>query len=128
MPPAAPNAAMSNDKAPGQGAQLKATKDTIGKVGKWNAVRTDVLVREFVGQPDPLRLVLDGLAVNNGSLELLDNAAVDGIALLTSVLVSASSRPIPKKENRGLKGAGSEARLTKSSTVHFVERSTTGAE
>ena len=52
---------------------------------------TDVFVRQLVGQTDPLRLVLDRLAVHNGVLELLNDGLVDGIAL--SSLVSLAIGP-----------------------------------
>jgi hypothetical protein len=43
--------------------------------------RTDIFVRQLVGKPDSLRLVLDGLAVDDGRLELLRDTPMDGIAL-----------------------------------------------
>ena len=47
-------------------------------VGCWP---TDVLVCEFVTESDPLWLMLDGLAIDDCSLELLHNGPMDGIAL-----------------------------------------------
>lgn len=42
---------------------------------------TDILVLQFVSQSDSLRLMLDGFAVDNGSLEHFNNTSVNGIAL-----------------------------------------------
>jgi hypothetical protein len=88
-------------------------------------IRTYILVGQLVRQSHALWLVLDGLAVNDGALELLDNAPMDRVALrhgtsplvslITSGQVSAGRPPVL-------------AVLTKSSTVHLDDRSTTGAE
>ena len=43
---------------------------------------TNVFVGELVCETDSLRLVLDGLAVDDGALELLNDGPMDGIALL----------------------------------------------
>ncbi len=43
--------------------------------------RTNVFVRQLVGEADSLRLVLDGLAVDHGRLELLRDTPMDGITL-----------------------------------------------
>jgi len=42
---------------------------------------TDVLVSQFVREPNALRLMLDRLAVDDGAFELLDNAAMDSVTL-----------------------------------------------
>ena len=42
---------------------------------------TNVLVRQLMSQPYSLRLVLDGLPVHDGVLELLDDGLVDSITL-----------------------------------------------
>lgn len=49
-----------------------------------NSPHTNVLVGELVREADPLRLVLDRLAVDDGRLELLDDAPVDSVTLTES--------------------------------------------
>lgn len=49
--------------------------------GKGEFEPTNVFVGELVRQTDSLRLVLDGFAVDDGRLELLCDAPVDGVAL-----------------------------------------------
>lgn len=44
---------------------------------------TDVFVSEFVSESNTLRLMLDGLPVHDGMLELFYYRLVDGIALRT---------------------------------------------
>jgi hypothetical protein len=43
--------------------------------------RTNILVSQFMGEADALRLVLDGASVDDSNPELLDDRFVDGIAL-----------------------------------------------
>ena len=45
---------------------------------------TNVLVRKLMSQTHPLRLVLDGLPIYDGMLELLDDGLVDSITLYES--------------------------------------------
>lgn len=42
---------------------------------------TNIFVCKLVSETDPLRLVLDRLAVDDGRLELLGDTSMDGIAL-----------------------------------------------
>lgn len=73
--------------------------------------RTNIFVRQLMSQSYPLRLVLDGLAIHNGVLELLNDGLVDSITL-----------------QKGQKALATEAMaiLTKSSTVELFFRRTTG--
>lgn len=41
----------------------------------------DIFIRELVGQADTLRLMLDGLAVNDRPAEVVNNGFVDSITL-----------------------------------------------
>lgn len=79
---------------------------------------TDILILQLMSQPDPLRLMLDRLAVDNRRLELLHNAAVNRVTL------RATKPSVSHKTHR----RNRHNRLTKSSMVHFEARSTTGAE
>jgi hypothetical protein len=96
--------------------------------------RTDIFVSQFVRQPDALRLVLHRLAVHDRRLELFCYAPVNGIALCVFQSLSAlrvvAAREIRPAEgaNATIPGAPFGTQPTKSSTVHLVERSTTGAE
>ena len=126
--------------------------------------RTDVLVGQLVGEPDALRLVFDGLAVDDGALELFDYATMDSVALDGDVSVSKVTTardsygpshaletmwpPMPilgskrarrktcsrlrwrlvRRKQYTLLARNGERALTKSSTVHRDERSTTGDE
>ena len=94
-----------------------------GAVSAGRTVRTYVFIGQLVGEPDPLRLVFHRLAIDNGRLELLGDGPVDGVAL------GSRTR---SRQSRGVLAtsfhSSSQRRLTKSSTVHLVERSTTGAE
>lgn len=51
-------------------------KSEVG-VGTERAIRTDIFVTEFVREADSLRLMLDGLAIDDGNLEVLCNGAMD---------------------------------------------------
>jgi len=44
-------------------------------------VRTDILVSQFVRETNTLRLVLDGLAIDDGLLKLLGDCTMNGVAL-----------------------------------------------
>jgi hypothetical protein len=43
--------------------------------------RTDIFISQLVRETDSLWLMLDGLAIDNGHLEMLYNRAVDGVTL-----------------------------------------------
>ena len=72
---------------------------------------TNVLVRKLMSQTHPLRLVLDGLPIYDGMLELLDDGLVDCITLYEKSTMFAPD---------------STETLTKSSTVHAFFLNTTG--
>ena len=72
-----------------------------------------------MGKSHSLWLVLDRLSIHNGSLELLKNAPVNSVTLDMFQLTRLGKIG---------KGEALVSGLTKSSTVHFVERSTTGEE
>lgn len=63
----------------------------------------------------PLRLMFDGLSVHDSSFKLFDNGTMNSVTLDNAVVSIKSCAQT---------GFGP----TKSSTVHLVERSTTGAE
>lgn len=44
-------------------------------------IRTNIFVSKLVRETDSLRLMLDGLAIDNGHLEVLYNRAVNGVTL-----------------------------------------------
>lgn len=73
----------------------------------------NVFVSQLVGKTDSLWLMLDGLSVDNSHAKVIDDGLVNRVTLY---LVSIG---ILEKEG---------CELTKSSTVHFPERKTTGEE
>lgn len=87
---------------------------------------TDVLVSELVGESHTLRLMLNRLSVHDGGLELLNDGAVNSIALrnITISIVIIDLEVMCQVQV----GLWTRVELTKSSIVHLVERSTTGAE
>jgi hypothetical protein len=89
---------------------------------------TNVLVGQLVTEPDALRLVLYGLAIDDGALELLDNAPMDGVALLAVLFQSAGLAPEWLRHALRFRSVVRGKSLTKSSTVHLVDLSTTGDE
>lgn len=50
---------------------------------------TDVLIGQLVSKTYPLRLVLHGLPIHDGMLELLDDRLVNCIALSRSALMAS---------------------------------------
>lgn len=75
--------------------------------------RTNILVSELMRKADSLRLVLNRPTVHNSMLELVFDRSVNGITLS---LISVAQLTVTGREMH-----------TKSSTVHPVARSTTGA-
>jgi hypothetical protein len=75
---------------------------------------TNIFVRKLMTQSNPLRLVFYGFAIDYSMPELLHDRFVDSITL-----DPFSTRPNRKRGPRVWP-------LTKSSTVHLLERSTTG--
>lgn len=95
---------------------------------------TDILVCEFMGEPNALRLVFDRLSIDNGYFELFYDGLVNCVTLRRYCLVSdlyLTPRLMPRarlvRMYAGARLLPLLMKLTKSSTVHFVERSTTGA-
>src|SRR3954470_6262978 len=62
---------------------------------------TDVFVGELVGEADSLRLVLDGLSVDDGTLELLNDGPMDGIALLLGCWSACVTSTFRGKHGKG---------------------------
>ena len=95
---------------------------------------TDILVCEFMGEPNALRLVFDRLSIDNGYFELFYDGLVNCVTLRRYCLVSdfyLTPHLMPRARlvrlYAGARLLPLRMKLTKSSTVHFVERSTTGA-
>lgn len=85
-----------------------------------------------MGKANPLRLVLDRLAINDGRFEHFEDAPVNCVTLAAFRSVSLNTKVGTKvgwwESRQAHRTQLSGVTLTKSSTVHFVERSTTGEE
>lgn len=74
---------------------------------------TDIFISQLVTEPDSLWLMFNRFAIHDGYTEVLSNRLVDSVTLHKLVVDTQQ-------------GMDEGARLTKSSTVRLVARSTTG--